>query len=60
MKSVAEVTWGHVNHLEAALDFCLMSIPGVSRHSLLYAYLFLEIPGTKKKSRLFHFLSVGH
>lgn len=30
MKSVAEVTWGHANHLKADLDFCLMSIPGVS------------------------------
>lgn len=55
IKSVAEVTWGHANHLKADLDFCLMSIPGVSHHSLLYAYLSLEIPGTKKKKQAVSF-----
>lgn len=50
MISLSEVTSGHANHLEAVLDFCLMSIPGVSQHSLLYTYfLSLEIPATTIK-----------
>lgn len=50
MKSLSEVTSGHGNRLEALLDFCLMSIPGVSQHSFLYTYfLCLEILGTKIK-----------
>lgn len=50
MKSLSEVTSGHGNRLEALLDFCLMSMPGVLQHSLLYTYfLCLEILGTKIK-----------
>lgn len=39
MKSLSEVTLGHGNHLEALLDFCLMSISGVLQHVALYILL---------------------
>lgn len=58
MKSLSEVTSGHGNHLEALLDFCLMSIPGVLQHSLLCTYFCLW--RHPKQNPVIPFLPFGH
>lgn len=60
MKSLSEVTSGHGNHLGALLDFCLMSIPGVLQHSLLFTDFCLLRHRGPKQSPVLPSLSFGH